>query len=403
MTHDPRVTAAIVAATVVVALAAAASLNVFGVASGAAAWPQVLAETSWWLAWVPLVLAGAMVAVRRRELTIGWLMLAAGTSILLAAAAGQFGNAAIIGDPWRPDRIAFVEWLAVALDLGVPLLPLIVAHFPEGPGSDRRWRLLLRIGWGAFVVGAVSTAVTPSDTSKGIGEVAHFDNPWALDGLASAFGALEGLSFAILGLLAFGAIGRLAVRFRRAPLVERQQIKLFLFVVSLAVLMLFGGNWVGESVAFADDYVADLGFPVLVTGIAVAIGMAVTRHRLYDIDRLVSRTVAYTIVTGVLVVVYAGGVLGVGALVPGDRSDLLVAASTLVVAALFRPVRTRVQRFVDRRFNRARYDAARTVEAFGARLREEVDLGALRSELGTVVATTLQPAYVSVWLGGRGA
>jgi len=135
----------------------------------------------------------------------------------------------------------------------------------------------------------------------------------------------------------------------------------------------------------------------MLAGLPVAIGVAILRYRLYDIDRIVSRTVGYGVVTGLLVGVYVGLVTGVSRLTPGG-SSLAVAASTLAVAALFQPVRRRVQSVVDRRFNRSRYDAARTIDAYSARLREQVDLDSVHRDLLAVVRGTMQPASVGLWL-----
>lgn len=379
-----------------VLLASAATFAAFVVWGGFTTGSRVLVETSWWLAWVPLGLAGAVVAVRRPALAIGWLMLAASLATLASAAAGQYGSAAVVGDPWRPPRVPLVEWLAVSLDQGIQLLALVIAHFPEGPGNTRWWRRALRLGWVGFGVGAVVTAFTPDGTSQGVGEVAYFDNPFAWPWLRW-LEAAEGPAFAIVGLVGVGAIVRLAWRFRSAPPIERRQVELFLYVVVMSTVIWVGGNTLERQWGLAvGDLIADFGFPIIVSGMAVALALAVTRYRLYDIDRVISRTVTYTIVIALLVGVYAAGVLGVGALLPGERSDLLVAASTLSVAALFRPVTSRVRDLVDRRFNRARYDAARTVEAFGARLRDQLDPGAIGGELRNAVNGALEPAQTSI-------
>jgi hypothetical protein len=221
---------------------------------------------------------------------------------------------------------------------------------------------------------------------------------------APLLGVIEEISTAILEglalLVAVLSFAALVVRFRRSRGSERQQMKWFGYAAgcmggSLAASFLFSS--IGWLLASDVMWVTAM---VSLALLPVAVGVAITRYRLYEIDRIVSRTVSYALVTGVLVGVYAGGVLLLGrVLAPVTRqSEVAVAASTLLVAALFQPVRRKVQATVDRRFNRARYDARRTVEAFALRLRDEVDLDELSTELGNVVAGTVQPATMSVWL-----
>jgi hypothetical protein len=186
----------------------------------------------------------------------------------------------------------------------------------------------------------------------------------------------------------------LVVRFRRARGTERQQLRwvaLAAVLVSLAILVVLAGMGVGSELLIT--WAGGICFAVL----PLAIGAAVLRYRLYDLDRIVSRTLAYGLLTVLLGGGYAGLVLGLGQLL-GRDSSLVVAAATLAVAALFQPARRRIQYAVDRRFDRRRYDAARTIQAFSARLREQVDLDALTAELLAVVDQTVQPTSVSLWL-----
>jgi hypothetical protein len=218
-------------------------------------------------------------------------------------------------------------------------------------------------------------------------------NPVAIDqAVADTIGGVGWVLF----LIAFAAAATSAVvRYRRSVGVERQQLRWFMLGMAGVP-----PSWAVAGALESSTYAA-IGGLVLAVSLAllpVAVAMAVLRHRLYDIDRIVSRTVSYAILTAVLIGVYALGVLGIGALLPGEPNDLLVAGSTLAVAALFRPLRSRTQRLVDRRFNRARYDTARTVEAFGARLRDEVDADALQSELHEVVRSTFGSSQVGTWL-----
>jgi hypothetical protein len=214
----------------------------------------------------------------------------------------------------------------------------------------------------------------------------------------SAEGFLE-LVQAIAGVttpfLALAVVGSLVLRFRRSRGDERQQLKWLTYVVAVDVVMI---PTLGRA---AEQWAPLLGelvvFPAAVSMIPIAIGVAILKYRLYDIDRIISRTLAYGLLTVLLGGAYAGVVLGLGQFL-GRDSSLVVAAATLAVAAVFQPARRRVQELVDRRFNRRRYDAAQTIAAFSARLREEVDLDTLTGELLTVVEETMQPTKASLWL-----
>jgi hypothetical protein len=201
-----------------------------------------------------------------------------------------------------------------------------------------------------------------------------------------------------------GAALALVIRFRAAAGVERQQLRWLTAALAFVVVAVLSGFIVAQLVpATAQTGLIWLGAIVAFPCVPIAIGIAVLRYRLYEIDRIVSRTISYAVLTALLVGVFAGAILlfqTVLAPLTGNNT-LAVAASTLLVAALFQPVRGRVQRVVDRRFNRARYDAERTVAAFSERLRDEVDLRSLRSEVLDVVDRSLQPSLTGIWLGER--
>jgi hypothetical protein len=220
------------------------------------------------------------------------------------------------------------------------------------------------------------------------------DNPLDLRPFDGALLLANRAALAVTALGILGGAGSLVVRFRRARGVERQQLRWVVLAAALtgvgmlaSVVLVVGGNeilvgWVGG---------------VCVAFLPLAIGAAVLRYRLFDLDRIISRTLAYGLLTVLLGGGYAGVVLGLGQLF-GHDSSLVVAAATLAVAAVFQPARRRVQRAVDRRFNRRRYDTAQTIQAFSARLRQQVDLEALTAELLAVVEQTMQPTQVSLWL-----
>jgi hypothetical protein len=206
-------------------------------------------------------------------------------------------------------------------------------------------------------------------------------------------------------------VASLAVRFRQARGAERRQLKWLAYAGVLVVLCFFVPAAVAD--AFGSELVGDLVFAALLSPVPVAVGVAILKHRLYDIDRLINRTLVYGALTALLAGVYAGVVLVLGQLfggVSGNPPSWAVAGATLAAAALFQPARRRIQQLVDRRFNRRKYDAAQTVEAFSARLRDEIDLDTLSAELLAVVDQTMQPRAASLWLrpsaqampGGKG-
>ncbi|MBW3664481.1 MAG: hypothetical protein KY469_15380 [Actinobacteria bacterium] len=357
--------------------------------------------TDWWqalwlLSWVGFPLVGGFVASRRPESRLAWLMLLVGTSIAVGVLGGTWLLHEVrVAGRTPPGLVIWLEaWIVVP---GFALAPFVIDRFPSDRPAEGRWRWVVRTAAAAVAVLVGASMLRPTVVEGDLEPPLVLDNPLA------AFGGLPEtlITAAALTLVGFFVlvVGRLILRYRRAIGAERAQLKWFVaatavFPLLFAVVLPTTGLVPG---AVTDGLVA-LAFFLTLNGIAVAIGIAVTRYRLYDIDRVISRTLAYALLTGVLVGVYALGVLGVGALLPGEPSDLLVAGSTLVVAALFRPLQSRIQALVDRRFNRSRYDAARTIEAFGARLRDEVDLDEVAADLGRATSAALQPRSVAVWL-----
>jgi hypothetical protein len=258
--------------------------------------------------------------------------------------------------------------------------------------------------WGSIAIAVGSTVASALDPGA-LDQYPDGANPLGVpDAVAGVAGALNdagGVVFAPPVFLA--SLAALAVRFRRSRGLERQQMKWLAFAGAVPMTA-FGlsfvlGALVSDGVAL--DVIFTTGFASLVL-IPIAVAVAILRYRLYEIDRVISRTIVYASLTIVLGAAYVGLVLAGQALFSSfaGGGDLAIAVSTLVVAALFLPLRGWVQRFVDRRFYRRRYDAQRTLEAFGARLREQVDLDTLAAELRTAVTETMQPAHASVWLRG---
>ncbi len=220
------------------------------------------------------------------------------------------------------------------------------------------------------------------------------ENPFGIE-------ALRGVSLQFLGaILIAAALVSLGVRMRRARGRERLQLKWFVFVTSLIVLFLAVGTIGGSAVQNSSQLASGIVFATLLSGLPVAMGIAILRHNLYDIDVVINRTLVYGLLTATLAAVYVGSVLLLQLALDSvtSNSSLAVAVSTLGVAALFRPARSRIQAVVDRRFYRRKYDAARTLEGFTAHLREEVDLEAVGAELRNVVHEAMQPRHVSLWL-----
>ncbi|HEV3497931.1 MAG TPA: hypothetical protein VHA34_16445, partial [Actinomycetes bacterium] len=340
-----------------------------------------------------LAILGWLLAARRPRHPVGWLFAGVGLALAVQLVAGNYAMAAR-ADPALPGGdIAAVaaEELRIA---GLGMVTAVMLLFPTGRLPSPRWRPMAWAGAAGLLGHLAAEGLTPGRGEQLLG----YENPFGLEGrtgLLRLLGALEGLF--LLAVLA--AIGSLVVRFRRARGVERQQLKWFVYtaVVALAVL-------VAASVALADlmehGPLGSILWGATPVALAAAVAVAVLRYRLYEIDRLVNRTLVYGLLTVLLGAVYAAGVFAAGRLLdPADgQSELAVAASTLAVAALFQPARRRVQELVDRRFDRRRYDGARTVAAFSARMRDELDLDTLSSELLAVVDRTVQPSGMSLWL-----
>jgi hypothetical protein len=382
-----KVTAAWALLAIYVALAAAAvALVVFQGAS---------ADALGALGFAGFAGVGTLIALRRPNNAVGWLLL----TIAITFAGGEVGMD-YVEEASNPARVS-VAWMMswseyVWFWLAVVFLPLL---FPHGRLPSRRWRPALWLGGAGLALGAVGSALTPGPFE--LREGSRIDNPLGVDGgVPEALGLISTLAQVIAVVLAAAS---LVVRFRRARGVERQQLKWFAYVGFLALACLsiaMVGNSLSGGDAPALTALAVVGWLTGLTlvglGLPAATGLAILRHRLYDVDVVIRRTLVYAALTITLGATYLGLVLLVGLAV--GRSGFAVAVSTLAVAALFRPALGRIQAVVDRRFYRRRYDAARTLEAFGLRLRDELDLEALAADLRGVVDQTVQPAHVSLWL-----
>jgi hypothetical protein len=333
---------------------------------------------------------GGLVASRRPENPVGWFFLGSAGCFAITAVAAEY---ATYGLPGAQAMAWLQSWLWVpGVLLLLCFLPL---YFPNGRLVSRRWRWVVGLAILFCVTGAVLSALTPGEIPD-MGIV----NPLGVEALRPVSELLEPVYLALYFFLFFASAASLVVRFRRSGSLERQQIKWLAFA-ALAVPVWFLTNAPIEAASRTLFVVMDaLIFSAL---IPVAAGVAILRYRLYDIDVVINRTLVYGSLTALLVALYLGGVTATQAIfrtLTGQerQPQLAIVISTLVIAAVFNPLRRRIQGFIDRRFYRRKYDARKTLEAFSAKLREETDLEALNNELVGVVRETMQPAHVSLWL-----
>ena len=340
-------------------------------------------------------LVGAVVASRLPANPVGWLFL--GLAALQGATGLAYGLAWYSVSVTRISGGVWLGWFANWSSVLTPvLLGLAFLVYPDGRLPSTRWR------WGAaLVVAAIVPVVLTSALVPGrIDDVPQLRNPAGVDGAAWLADLPTDLCYLVILVTASAGV---VMRFRRSRGTERAQLKWFAWSAALLTAYLPAAavaTAVGGSGSSRADAVAGLVFAVGLCGLPVSVGIAVLRHRLYDIDVVINRTLVYGALTAALVLVYLGSVLAFRLVLDPvvGQSDLAVAASTLAVAALFRPLRSRIQSVVDHRFYRARYDSQRTLESFGSRLRDELDLESLGIDLRRVVHDTMQPAHVSLWL-----
>jgi hypothetical protein len=345
---------------------------------------------------VTFPLVGALIASRRPGNPLGWIFCVIGLSQGLVTAGFEYATYTLRTRPGSLPGGEVASWFSVwswAPGLGL-LLTYALLLFPDGRPPSPRWRPLAWLSAVpiAIICGPVAVTAWP------------LRGPALLDPAtdeAPVVAALVAIGFPLMLLCGAACVLALIVRFRRSRGVERQQLKWFVYAAAVTL----GGVLVIETLPIPEgsalDDLASVAGLLVVPSVPVAAGVAILRYRLYEIDRIVNRTLVYGALTVLLAGVYAAGALGLPRLLGLGDSQLLVAAATLAVAALFSPARRRVQSAVDRRFNRSRYDATRTVEAFSTRLRDQVELDTLSADLLAVVDRTVQPASVSLWLRHR--
>ncbi|HEX6674040.1 MAG TPA: hypothetical protein VF486_03315 [Actinomycetes bacterium] len=347
------------------------------------------------LALVSAATAGAVLASRRPAHPVGWLLLVLGLALNAAGVAAAYAAYGLVARPGALPAAHAVARCYLAVILAALLaLSFILLLTPTGSLPSVRWRWWAWATVAAPVALLVALAVAPGSLDPRV----QAENQLDFRGVGGALLVVNQLALGVTLLALMVAAGSLVVRFRRARGVERQQLR-WVVLAAVVVALLFVSDLTALALgAFALAALAGgLCPPIL----SAALGAAILRYRLYDLDRIISRTLAYGLLTVLLGGGYAGVVLGLGQLL-GRDSSLVVAGATLAVAAAFQPARRRIQQLVDRRFNRRRFDTSRTIEVFAARLRQQVDLNTQTSELLTVVERTMQPTSVSLWLRPRG-
>jgi hypothetical protein len=347
---------------------------------------------------VGLATVGAVVASRQPRHPVGWLLLAFGVLGNASFVIAGYANDGLLAHPGTlPAARLVAAYFPADAAAGFACLGFILLLTPTGllPSARWRWWAILTVATPIALLLAVALVPNPADQPY-----QSPTSPFDLQGLSGALLVVYQVALTIILLAVAVAAASLVVRFRRASGVERQQLRwvaLAAAVIALLFVVIVGAVAIGAP-ALPDPGLVSTACLVILT---LGISAATLRYRLYDLDRIISRTLAYGLLTVLLGSAYALVVLGLGRLLPRS-SSLAVAAATLAVAALFQPARRYVQQLVDRRFNRRRHDAAQTIAAFAARLRDQVDLATLTGELLAVVDQTMQPTRTSLWLRPRG-
>ena len=372
--------------------------------------------TSDWIAnlivgvWLCAFGAMALLIVLRTDNMVGILMLMFTLLMTLSLASASYGQYVYeFGHRSLPfGQIA--AWLSLWLPLpAMGLLIFVFLRFPNGDLLSPRWRHVERLAIVTLAIGALSLAFRPGgvDSVKvaepgGFGE-ANLPNPLGVESFESFSRWASTIGGILLNVLVLATIVSLVLRFRRAQGPQRRQMKWLVLTVGLFPVFFLLAELVGTVDPTEEEVFTFLTIMFGAFLVPVGMGISILKYRLYDIDVIVNRTLVYGALTALLVAAYAGLVFGLQLILEPltEESDLAVAGSTLMVAALFRPLRTRVQSFIDRRFYRQKYDSARTLSAFATRLRDEVDLEVVERDVVAVLHETVQPAHAAIWVKAR--
>lgn len=339
-------------------------------------------DVSWWIGWWTSAVVGALVLRRRPGIAVGWLLLIGGLVATVVALLFEYAELALLRQPNLPGG-GLAAWAGACLVwVYTATVPLLLQVFPDGRLRGRFWAGL----WWTTVAAALLTVIATALAAWPRRGPALL----GLDEQGATVSSVAEVTSSILFLTLLTSAAVPAVRYRRADGLVRRQLK-WLMLASVWLFVMVAGSEVTP--ALSGQAFSGLS----ATFIPIAIGVAVSRYRLYEVDRLISRTLTYAVVTTAIVGLYAA-ITVVPSVLFDLRSDLLVAAATLAAAATFVPLRRRMQAVVDRRFNRARYDAARVVDRFGLRLRDDVDLDRLADDVRATVSSSVQPTHVSLWV-----
>jgi hypothetical protein len=335
---------------------------------------------------------GAVLASRRSRHPVGWLLLASGALSYASGAGEAYANYGLLARPGAvPAASSVALYLPVTAATGLVCIGFVLLLTPTGSPPSSGWRWWARVTAAAPVASVLAITLAPESSRR---PYRSAENPLDLRGFGGAVQVTYQLAYAVGILAVMVAAASLVVRFRRASGTERQQLR---WVALAANLVVPAAAVVLAGLAMQSPALTGWAGGAVVAILPLAIGAAILRYRLYDLDRIITRTLAYGVLTMLLGGAYAGLVLGLGQLL-GKQSSLVVAGATLALAAAFQPTRRRIQDLVDRRFNRRRYDTARTIDAFAGRLRQQIDLDALTAELLAVVDRTMQPMSSALWL-----
>jgi hypothetical protein len=364
--------------------------------------PSTSAALGELLIYVPFLafpIVGSLIASRHPKNPVGWICLAIGLFWMEGSLEDSIPGSGPY--PVTTDALTQSLWIPPVGLLGIYLILL----FPDGKLPSRRWRPLAWLSGVVMVLASLGITFAPGPLEGHPG----VRNPFGLEGIPPWVGTAVFLVLLLLPLCMLASALSLVLRYRRSGGEEREQIKWIalaasvvglVYLIAMVSSLTYSGPWGGAGTPLWLGLLQDAAL-VSFTAVPIAVGFAVLNYRLYDIDLIINRTLVYGSLTATLVALYFGGIVVLQRIfltLTGQESTLAVVASTLLIAALFTPLRRRIQSFIDRRFYRKKYDARKTLEAFSAKLRDETDLQALNSELVGVVRETMHPAHVSLWL-----